>query len=63
MGPESYTNLKQEIAERMIVDPALLDQLRNEKRPLLSKFRSIQSRTATCTMKLDGMHVAIGPSF
>ncbi len=41
MGPESYTNLKQESAERMIVDPALLDQLRNEKRPLLRKVRSI----------------------
>lgn len=47
MDPESYTNLKQEIAERMIADRALLDQLRTEICPLRSKVRSIQPRTTT----------------
>ena len=47
MDPDSYTNLKQEIAERMIADRALLDQLRSEIRPLRSNVRSIQPRTTT----------------
>src|SRR5712691_1310692 len=47
MEPESYTLLKQEIAERMMADRALLDQLRSEIRPLRSEVRPIHSRSTT----------------
>ena len=47
MEPESYALLKQEISERMAADQALLDQLRNEIRPLRNEVRSIQHRTTT----------------
>ena len=45
--PESYSQLKQEIAERIVEDRALLDQLRTEIRPLRSEVRRILPRTTT----------------
>ena len=47
MEPESYTHLKQEIAERMAADRELLDQLRAEIGPLRDEVRSIHPRTTT----------------
>lgn len=47
MEPESYALLKQEISERMASDQALLDQLRNEIRPLRNEVRPIQQRSTT----------------
>jgi nicotinamidase-related amidase len=47
LEPESYAQLKQEIAERIVSDRALLDQLRAEIRPLRSEVRRIQPRTIT----------------
>src|SRR5260370_41655864 len=45
--PESYRQLKQEIAERIEAERAVLDQLRAEIRPLRSAVRRIQPRTTT----------------
>lgn len=45
--PESYAQLKQEIAERILADRAILDQLRAEIRPLRGEVRHIQPRTTT----------------
>jgi len=45
--PQSYAQLKQEIAERMTADRNILDQLRNEIRPLRGEVRRIQPRTTT----------------
>lgn len=45
--PESYALLKQEIAERILADRRILDQLREEIRPLRSAVRHIQPRTTT----------------
>jgi hypothetical protein len=47
MEPKSYTLLKQEIAERMATDRALLDQLRAEIRSLRAEVRPIQPVTTT----------------
>jgi hypothetical protein len=47
LEPESYAQLKQEIAERIVSDRALLDQLRDEIRPLRSEVRRILPRTTT----------------
>ena len=41
----SYAQLKNEIAERIVADRAILDQLRDEIRPLRSETRHIQPRT------------------
>ena len=41
----SYAQLKSEIAERIVADRAILDQLRDEIRPLRSETRRIQPRT------------------
>ncbi len=45
--PQSYAQLKQEIAERMVTDRNILDQLRSEIRPLQSEVRRIHPRTST----------------
>ena len=45
--PESYAQLKQEIAERILADRTILDQLRAEIRPLRGEVRHIQPRTTT----------------
>jgi len=45
--PESYSQLKQEISERIVEDRSLLDQLRTEIRPLRSEVRRILPRTTT----------------
>lgn len=45
--PESYQQLKQEIAERIEAERGVLDQLRAEIRPLRSAVRRIQPRTTT----------------
>ncbi|HEV2581892.1 MAG TPA: hypothetical protein VGT44_13645 [Ktedonobacteraceae bacterium] len=45
--PESYYQLKREIAERIEAERAVLDQLRAEIRPLRSAVRRIQPRTTT----------------
>jgi hypothetical protein len=42
---QSYAQLKHEIAERIVADRAILDQLRDEIRPLRSETRHIQPRT------------------
>lgn len=47
IDPESYQQLKQEIAERIGADRRVLDQLRAEIRPLRSAVRRIQPRTTT----------------
>src|SRR5205085_8833761 len=45
--PDSYAQLKQDIAERIAADRVLLDQLRTEIRPLRSAVRHIYPRTTT----------------
>lgn len=45
--PQSYAQLQQEIAERILADRTILDQLRTEIRPLRSEVRHIQPRTTT----------------
>src|SRR5215469_17886352 len=45
--PESYYQLKQEIAERIEAERDVLDQLRAEIRPLRSAVRRILPRTTT----------------
>src|SRR5438093_4667825 len=45
--PQSHAQLKQGIVERMLADRALLDQLREEIRPLCNSVRRIQPRTTT----------------
>jgi len=45
--PESYQQLKQEIASRIEADRVILDQLRDEIRPLRNEVRRIHSRTTT----------------
>ncbi|MBA3943518.1 MAG: hypothetical protein H0X37_03030 [Herpetosiphonaceae bacterium] len=45
--PQSYEQLKQEIAARMLEDKGLLDKLRSEIRPLRTESRRIQPRTTT----------------
>lgn len=45
--PQSYAQLKQEIAERILADRTILDQLRAEIRPLRGEVRHIQPRTTT----------------
>jgi len=47
MEPESYALLKQEIVERIAADRLLLDQLRDEIRPLTSEIHPIRERTTT----------------
>ena len=47
MDPQSYKRLKQEIAERMAADHALLEQLRNGIRSLRSEVRPLKERTTT----------------
>lgn len=47
MDPQSYTQLKQEIATRVEADRILLDQIRDEIRPLRSEVRRIMPRTTT----------------
>lgn len=47
MDPQSYSELKQEIAERIVSDRVLLEQLRSEIRPLRSEVRRIQPRATT----------------
>jgi hypothetical protein len=47
INPASYERLKQEIAERMAEDYGILEQLRNEMRPLRDGVRQIQPRTTT----------------
>lgn len=47
IDPESSKRLKQEIANQMIADKVLLDQLRTEIRPLRDSVRRIQPRSAT----------------
>jgi hypothetical protein len=47
LEPESYAQLKQEIAGRIANDRTILDQLREEIQPLRSEVRRIQPRTAT----------------
>lgn len=47
MNPESQAKLKNEIAERLADDRRLLDQLREEIRPLRSEVRRIQPRSST----------------
>ncbi len=42
---QSYAQLKHEIAERIVADRAILDQLRTEIRPLRNETRRIQPRT------------------
>ena len=42
---QSYAQLKNEIAERIVADRAILDQLRDEIRPLRSEIRHIQPRS------------------
>lgn len=42
---QSYAQLKNEIADRIVADRAILDQLRDEIRPLRSETRRIQPRT------------------
>ncbi|HVB25004.1 MAG TPA: hypothetical protein VNG51_23920 [Ktedonobacteraceae bacterium] len=41
----SYTQLKHEIAERIVAGRAILDQLRDEIRPLRGETRRIQPRS------------------
>src|SRR5437899_1282547 len=45
--PDSYAQLKHDIAERIAADRVLLDQLRTEIRPLRSALRRIHPRTTT----------------
>lgn len=45
--PESYSNLKAEISERMASDYGILEELREEVRPLRGDVRRIQPRSAT----------------
>ncbi|GAB3986314.1 hypothetical protein GCM10028807_03470 [Spirosoma daeguense] len=45
--PESYNQLRAEISERLKEDRSLLDQLRDEIRPLQGGVRRIQSRNTT----------------
>jgi len=47
IDPESYFQLKQEIAERIGAERDVLDQLRAEIRPLRNAVRRIQPRTTT----------------
>ena len=47
IDPDSGERLKQEIAERMLADRALLDQLRAEIRPLRNAIKRIQPRSTT----------------
>jgi hypothetical protein len=47
MNPQSQTHLRQEIAARLTDDRRLLDQLRDEIRPLRAEVRRIQPRTST----------------
>jgi hypothetical protein len=47
IDPESESELRAEIAERIKADRAVLDQLRAEIRPLRSQVRRIQPRTTT----------------
>src|SRR5215216_370368 len=47
IDPQSQNKLKEEIRSRMKADRALLDQLRQEIRPLRSQVRRIQPRTTT----------------
>jgi hypothetical protein len=42
---QSYAQLKHEIAERIVADRAILDQLRDEIRPLRNETRRIQPRS------------------
>jgi len=45
--PQSHEQLKKEIAERMMEDSILLEQIRTEIRPLRSESRRIQARSTT----------------
>ncbi len=47
MDPQSYIQLKQEIATRVEADRVLLDQIRDEIRPLRGEVRRILPRTTT----------------
>jgi hypothetical protein len=47
IDPQSQAQLKQHIAERIVDDRALLDQLRGEIRPLRNAVRRIQPRSTT----------------
>jgi hypothetical protein len=47
VNPESQADLKREIAARLAEDRRILDELRDEIRPLRSEVRRIQPRTST----------------
>jgi hypothetical protein len=47
IDPQSQSQLKQEITERLKADRAILDQLRNEIRPLRDQIRRVQPRNIT----------------
>src|SRR5215217_5157459 len=47
IDPQSQTQLKQEIADRLLADRSILDELRNEIRPLRDQVRRVQPRNIT----------------
>jgi hypothetical protein len=47
MDPQSYIQLKQDIADRLAADSVLLEQIRSEIRPLRSEVRRIFPRATT----------------
>jgi hypothetical protein len=47
MDPQSYTQLRQEIADRIAADSVVLEQIRSEIRPLRNEVRRILPRATT----------------